>query len=186
MKIGVPVSVCVRFWVLSTRLFYKTFSARNFMVTHLFFEFCHDIFWVGIYILMFTTNHPGVFKNIQNWRSYDSFREVDLQGGKCLAPLGTDGTPWDPLRQFYMYVFQMLIARLVGARLTSKSLQNSFHAKENRIRSCCFWRVTDISPFVFEGLALRVDSRKTRNTREKCDFCSFSTCSRLSWLGMTP
>ena len=31
-----------------------------------------------------------------------------------------------------------------------------------------------------------VDSRKTRKTREKCDFCSFSTCSRLIWLGMTP
>ena len=41
-------------------------------------------------------------------------------------------------------------------------------------------------PLVFEGLVLRVDSRKTRNTREKCDFCSFSICSRLIWLGMTP
>ena len=40
MKIGVPVSVRVRFWVFSTRLFYnKTFSARHFMVTHLFSNF---------------------------------------------------------------------------------------------------------------------------------------------------
>ena len=73
------------------------------------------------------------------------------KGENAWHPLWPLGTPWDPLRQFYMYVFQMLIARSVGARLTSKSLQNSFHAKENRIRPCCFWRVTDISPLFLRG-----------------------------------
>ena len=111
------------------------------------------------------------------------------KGENAWHPLVPLGTAWDrlgPLRQFYMYVFQRLIARSVGARLTSKSLQNSFHAKENRIRPCCFFLSNGHFPLVFEGLVLRVDSRKTRNTREKCDFCSFSICSRLIWLGMTP
>ena len=73
--------------------------------------------------------------------------------------LGPGGTVFSEL--------QSLISRSPGALLTSKSLQNSFHAKENRMRPRCFLDFGKCSEGFYKGLVLRVDSRNTRKTREK-------------------
>ena len=83
--------------------------------------------------------------------------------------MGPGGSAWPILH----VRFSKSDSRSVGTRLTSKSLQNNFHAKENRIRPCCFWVIGKFSEGFYKGLVLRVDSRKTRKTREKRDIRGF-------------
>ena len=76
-------------------------------------------------------------------------------------------------------IFQSLISRSPRARLTSKSSQNGFHAKENRIRPCCFFFFSNMSFMFYEGLVLRVDSRKTRKNLCDSETTWFSCFSRF-------